>query len=224
MAGPDPHEEPRTWLRLKDAAQVYDLPYQCLYQRYRRGLVRGRRTPAGVLVDAASIEEALLPPGWEWLSEALKRCGLGRYVVLRLIRAGRLRARRVRQRWQVETASLEECARERALPAGWVGTSDAGRRLGVGRQEIRRRIRAGQLRAEKRGRRWAVAESSIEEQLPPPGWITTQEAARRTGWASSTIGLRIHKGQVVARKIGKRWFVEERSLLAPAAPREAGGE
>ena len=150
MAEPDPQQrEAGAWLRLHEAAQAYGIPYQRLYKWYRRGLVRTRRAAGrAVLLDAASIEEQLLPPGWERLSEALARCGLGRYAVLRLIHEGRLRARKVRRRWQVETASLEACARERAIPPGWVGTAEAGRLLGVGRGEVLRRIRAGQLRAE----------------------------------------------------------------------------
>jgi len=129
MAEPDPQqEEPRAWLRLHAAAQAYGIPYQRLYKWYRRGLARGRRAAGrAVLLDATSIEEQLLPPGWEWLSEALARCGLGRYAVLRLIHEGRLRARKVRQRWQVETASLAACARERAIPpAGWGRPRPAG--------------------------------------------------------------------------------------------------
>lgn len=208
-------------LPLPEAARRFGLSYQRLYKWCRRGLVRCRRgKDRTILVDPLSIEERLLPSGWIRPAEVPGRYPLSRDRLLRLIRSGRVRARKVGGLWWVEAASLEACLKESAFPPGHVTTGEAARRLGVGRREILRRICAGRLRARRCGRRWAVEASSLEASIPPPGWTTAQEAARRAGKSESTIYRWIRAGRLPARRVGKRWFIEERSL--PAGRPEGG--
>ena len=48
--------------------------------------------------------------------------------------------------------------------------------------------------------------------MAPPEEITTPEAMRRTGFGTTQIWRLIHEGKVKARKLGRDWFIEEKSL------------
>ncbi|MEM3432776.1 MAG: hypothetical protein QXP27_01225, partial [Candidatus Methanomethyliaceae archaeon] len=102
------------FLPLPEAARRCGLPYQRLYKWCRRGLVRAERCGRAVLVDIRSIEERLLPPGWIRAAEALRRYPMSKYLLIHLIRRGRVPARKVGGAWWVEAASLEACLEERA--------------------------------------------------------------------------------------------------------------
>lgn len=55
------------------------------------------------------------------------------------------------------------------------------------------------------------------------GWMTTDQAARLTGYARVTIWRLARTGRVRARKMGRDWLVEMDSLLAHKAQMDALG-
>jgi excisionase family DNA binding protein len=210
---------PEGWAPIKEAAARYGLTYHQLYKWYERGLVHGRRVPPhDVLIDLASLQDWLPPPGWAWLKDARRPYHVAPYTVLQLVQEGRVRARKRGAQWQVQVASLEQALEEREIPASWITTEEAGRRLGVTAQEIRRRIRAGQLRARRHGRRQLVEETSLEEVAVPPGWMTAREMAEKASVGINTVREWIHKGQVRARKVHGRWIVEAGNVASAAPP------
>lgn len=198
------------WLPIKEAATTYELDYFQLYKWYQRGHVRGRKVHGRIEIAQASLEGHLLPSGWIWLSECSQQYEVSGTVLLDLVQKGQVPARKSGGRWQVERVALEQVLAERAIPAGWLTTQEAGQRLGVTAQEVLRRIRAGQLHARTHGQQLLVAEEEVQELLIPPGWLTTRQLAEKAQVRPSTVYGWIAKGWVQARKIHGRWIVEDR--------------
>src|SRR5690349_24245599 len=57
-------------------------------------------------------------PGWLTTAQAGKRLGVGPWVVVKWIRVGRLKGHREKDRWRVDSASVEEEV-QRVARAGW---------------------------------------------------------------------------------------------------------
>jgi excisionase family DNA binding protein len=46
------------------------------------------------------------------------------------------------------------------------------------------------------------------------GYISTEEAARRSGYHVNHIAVLAHSGRLLARRVGRRWLIDERALEA----------
>jgi excisionase family DNA binding protein len=46
------------------------------------------------------------------------------------------------------------------------------------------------------------------------GYISTEEAARRAGYTVGHIAVLAHSGRLLARRVGRRWLIDERALEA----------
>lgn len=46
------------------------------------------------------------------------------------------------------------------------------------------------------------------------GWINTEQAETLTGYASAYLRRLAHRGRVEACKVGRDWFINQKSLLA----------
>lgn len=53
----------------------------------------------------------------------------------------------------------------------------------------------------------------MTEEFRPGEWITTQEAARLTGYSVQYIRRLINRQRIAARKWGRDWFVNKEALL-----------
>jgi len=198
------------WLPLQAAATAYGLDYFQLHKWYRCGHVRGRKVHGQVEIDQAALADFLPPPGWDWLTASSRQYGLSYTILYDLVQRGQVPARKRGGRWQVERSTLEQALAERALPAGWLTTAEAGQRLGVTAQEVLRRIRAGQLPARAHGPRLLVAEEEIQKLLIPPGWLTPRQLAAKSRVRPRTVYGWITQGWVQAQRVHGRWIVEDR--------------
>jgi hypothetical protein len=52
------------------------------------------------------------------------------------------------------------------------------------------------------------------------GYISSEEAARRSGYTIHHIGLLARSGRLQARRVANRWFIDERALDAFVTNRE----
>jgi hypothetical protein len=55
---------------------------------------------------------------------------------------------------------------------------------------------------------------------PPAGYITSAEAAQRSGYSNNQILILVNTGRLVARLVGNRWFIDELALDAFVANRK----
>ena len=46
------------------------------------------------------------------------------------------------------------------------------------------------------------------------GFISTEEAARRSGYTVNRIFVLAQRGRLLARRVGRRWLIDERALEA----------
>ena len=46
------------------------------------------------------------------------------------------------------------------------------------------------------------------------GYISTEEAARRSGYSVSHISVLSRNGRLLARRVGRRWLIDEQALEA----------
>src|SRR3989338_693226 len=99
--------------------------------------------------------------------------------------------------------------------------------------------RGGQVRAKRVGGLWYVAKKSLDEHKTkadsykpiPPGYhqnteqesllsfdgktyISSQYAAKLTGYSPDYVGQLARAGTVLSRQVGNRWYVERQSILA----------
>jgi hypothetical protein len=109
----------------------------------------------------------------------------------------------------VTISALQRCQ----VPAGWITVAEAAGRLQVAHDTVRKRIGAGLLPGRRHGQRWIVDEAAAMAQVPPPGWISVQDATRMTQMVSATIIQWIHEEKVRGQKLGGRWFVERASIV-----------
>jgi len=82
------------YLPLQDAANRYGLTYQQLHKLIHYGHVQCIHEGRYVLVDIASLKDWLPPPGWAWLHDAAKECGVSYGCVRRLVKKGQVRPNR----------------------------------------------------------------------------------------------------------------------------------
>ena len=82
-------------------------------------------------------------PGWLTTAQAGKRLGVGPWVVVKWIRVGRLNGRREKDRWRVDSASVEEEV-QRVARAGWWRRVDMppGRAEGIQQSATKRLLKA----------------------------------------------------------------------------------
>jgi excisionase family DNA binding protein len=109
----EPPGEETGYLSLREAADRYGLTYNQLYKLIQYGHVRRRNAGRHVLVEVASLEDWLPPPGWAWLFAAVQEYGISAVRGHALIQQGQVRARQRGRRWQVERAGLERALAKR---------------------------------------------------------------------------------------------------------------
>lgn len=200
------------YMPIQEAADRYHLNYHQLHKLIKYGHVRRIYQGRYVWVSIASLEAWLPPPGWAWLHDAAQEFGISYARVRALIKAGQVGARKSGMRWQVDCHDLAAALARREIPPGWLTARAAGERLGVSSADVVARIEAGYLPGRRHNGRWIVAEAAVTAQTPPPGWITTREAAARTQMDPGTLVRWIRGGRIRGQKLGGRWFIEEASL------------
>jgi hypothetical protein len=208
------------YLALQEAADRYGLTYGQLYKLIQYGYVRRIYEGRYVLVDVASLEDWLPPPGWAWLRDAAQEYGVTYGCVRGFIKRGQVRARKRGQRWQVERYGLEVALKRRQIPAGWITIAEASSRLQVPGATVLKRIEAGLLPGRKHDWRWIVDEAAVMAQVPPPGWLSVPEAAQITQLAPATIIQWILEERMRGQKCGGRWLVEPTGIAAFAVAPE----
>ena len=210
-----------SYLTVQEAADRYGLTYSQLHKLIEYAHVRRIHEGRYVLVDIASLEDWLPPPGWAWLRDAAKEYGISYGRVRALIRQGQVRARKRGLRWQVEREGIARALARKQIPAGWITISEASSRLQVPSATVLKRIEAGLLPGRKHGWFWILDEAAVMAQVPPPGWLNVPEVTRRTQLAQATIIAWIQEGKIGGQKCGGRWFVDPTSIAAlTVAPEE----
>ncbi|MDR1513752.1 MAG: excisionase family DNA-binding protein [Propionibacteriaceae bacterium] len=106
-------------------------------------------------------------------------------------------AQRASEGQTVIVRGVEEC----------LSPAEAGRRLGVSRSSVRRRIEDGSLRAVRRGSRWLIPAQSVNDQIKPEETFSPAEVASMLGVSASTIQRHIADGTLMAVKRGAYWRV-----------------
>ena len=56
--------------------------------------------------------------------------------------------------------------------------------------------------------------SRTRARMQDAGFISTEEAARRSGYHVNHIAVLAHSGRLLARRVGRRWLIDERALEA----------
>jgi predicted site-specific integrase-resolvase len=202
------------YMPLQEAADRHGLSYGQLHKLIQYGHVRRIHEGRYVLVDIASLEDWLPPPGWAWLYEAAREHGLSYARVREFIRRGQVRARKRGMRWQVERYTLERVLERRQIPTGWITAQEASCRLRVPDGTVLKRIAAGLLPGRKHGWRWIVDEAAAMAQVPPTGWLSVRETSQMTRLAPATILQWIQEEKLRGQKLGGRWYVEPASIAS----------
>lgn len=219
-----------------EAAEALGLTRPAVLYRIQAGLLAARRVGRNYVVAAEAVRDAPrkrqgharqrqrqrqpqpLPEGHVTTVVAGKMLGITQGRVNQLIHGGSLPALMVRHRWFIPVEALSN-----RVPRGSVSVQQAAERLGISQKDVRTRIRIGSLPAVKVGHRYLIPTKSLtrakaltrpgEAFVPPEGYVTTKEAARRLGTTRKSVGSRITKGLLPAKKVGHRLIVPVEALV-----------
>ena len=56
--------------------------------------------------------------------------------------------------------------------------------------------------------------SQTKQQPLAAGWVTTAQAAHRSGYSATHIRVLAHQQRIQAQKVGRQWLIQSRSLQA----------
>ena len=128
-------------------------------------------------------------------------------------------------RYYYDPAEVEAWAAARGRwPEGWITTTEAAKIVGYGPSAIRALIKSGEIEAVQMAssRKWAINPDSVtaairtdREGERPSGWVTTTEAAKRTGLTMVGVRQQILSGKVEGVQMPNgRWYVNPETLVA----------
>lgn len=109
-----------------------------------------------------------------------------------------------------------------AFKTNYISTAELARFLGISRVAVIKRIQKGAIPAVKIGRAYAIPEAVVSEYFPKyktrlaeaPGHVSVLEAARILGVSRFAISKRIERGQLEARRVGRRYVISKETMGA----------
>lgn len=131
------------------------------------------------LEDFEKLQAEYAPPPWAWITakRAATLLGLSYPAIMKRLKGGRLRGKKMGFDWAVCEAQVTLERRQKQLerlkgkppatipdPPPWpyMVASEAATALGVAWSTIQRRVKHGTLKGEKRGDHWAISREDVE--------------------------------------------------------------
>ncbi|MBZ0167360.1 MAG: helix-turn-helix domain-containing protein, partial [Candidatus Omnitrophica bacterium] len=107
-----------------------------------------------------------------------------------------------------------------AFQTNYISTAELARFLGISRVAVLKRIQKGAIPAVKIGRAYAIPETVVSEYFPKyktrvpeaPDHVSVLEAARILRVSRFAISKRIERGQMEARRVGRRYVISKESI------------
>lgn len=222
---------PEGYLSVPQAADRLDVLPWVVYARIRRRTLPSVKVGQRIAVSEEAVRHAprkyqrrarrkrqrrALPEDHVTTAVAGKMLGVTPQYVTQRIRTGSLPALTIGRRYFVPIEALDN-----VVPRGSITVQQAAARLGVTPEWVRQRIREGSLPAAKVGHRYFIRAEGLTRPtpvtrkafVPPEGYVTTPEAARRLGISRKNVGNRIRKGFLPAVKDGRRLIVPVEALV-----------
>lgn len=174
-----------------------------------------RKPKAKADVQAPKQTTSAAPEGYISTSEAARRSGLSTSGICYLVRRGVLPGCKVGRSWMVQQTAVEQYRQP-----GYVAVKVAAAQLGKSVYQVRDYLSEGELTGVKRGGKWFVSEAAIRDFLerhpdhpkagpvePPDGYLTTWEAARRSGLSRLALCDLLRRGTLAGVKRERLWFI-----------------
>ncbi|MBZ0166922.1 MAG: helix-turn-helix domain-containing protein, partial [Candidatus Omnitrophica bacterium] len=218
----EPLPPQKAYLSIPEYARQLGISRIAVFKKVKQGLIPAKKVGRNYViptdVSRTDIQKAIQQPHIS-IPKLAKQWGISRIAVYQQVKIGKIKAEKIGRNYVIPVRDLT--AKAPAAPvkpvvkiAAAMTIPELAKKLGISRIAVYQQVKSGKIKARKVGRNFVIEPQQLtghhvsttkRKKIPLEEYISLPECARHLGMSRFVLYLKIKKGEVKARKVGRNF-------------------